>query len=190
MKTNHYTNTKSRYVIEGNNVRKLNHESNPHSYEESMSDWLEKRERAERQKRSNEARKRRLQREQEKRMELTTFIVLTGAVLFTFYVCLSYLNVRSDVTNTSKKIAALENEIISIQDANQLALERVEDDVDLSEVYKIATEELGMVHPSAEQIIEYEQVKSDYLKQYSDIPETKEDNLIKKIIEKVKSNLG
>lgn len=186
MKTNGYANNK--YVIEGSNARKLhNHASQP-SYEESMNEWLERRERNQRQQRSNEARRRRLQREQETRMDLATFIFLTGAVICTFYVCVSYIGVRSQVTNTSKQIASVESEIIAIKNTNQIALEKVDDTVDLAYVYKVATKELGMVHPKKDQIVQYEQVKSDYLKQYADIPAAKEDNVLKKIISKMKNS--
>lgn len=188
MKTNR--DTKSKYAIDGNNARKLHQETSPNSYEESMSEWLERREQAQRQKRGNEARKRRLQRERETRMELSAFIVLTAAVLCTFSVFFSYLNVQSEVTNTSKKIASIESEIISIKNTNQIAREKVNDTIDLAEVYQIATKELGMVHPDQDQIIEYDKVKSDYLKQYSEIPEVKEENFITKIMNSLKSNLG
>ncbi|HAU84276.1 MAG TPA: cell division protein FtsL [Lachnospiraceae bacterium] len=186
MKTNGYANNK--YVIEGNNARKLQGHASQPSYEESMNEWLERRERNQRQRRSDEARKRRLQREQETRMDLATFIFLTGAVICTFYVCISYINVRSQVTNTSKKIASVESEIISIKNTNQIALEKVDDSVDLAYVYRVATKELGMVHPKSNQVIKYQQVKSDYLKQYADIPEVKDESVLKKIVKKLKKN--
>lgn len=186
MKEKNYAN--NRYVIEGSSVRKLHGNMSQPSYEESMNEWLERRERKQRQRRSDEARKRRLKREQETRMDLITFIFLTGAVICTFYVCASYIGVRSQVTNTSKKIAAIESEIISIKNTNQIELEKVDDSLDLAYVYKVATKELGMVHPKSNQVIEYQQVKSDYLKQYADIPEQKEENIVKKIVKKLKKN--
>ncbi len=186
MKSNSYANNK--YVIEGNNARKLHANASQQSYEESMNDWLERRERNQRQKRSNEARKRRLQREQETRMDLATFLFLTGAVICAFYVCVSYINVRSQVTNTSKKIASIESEIISIKNTNQIALEKVDDSINLAHVYRVATKKLGMVHPKSNQVIAYKQVKSDYLKQYADIPEEKDDSMLKKIIKKIKKS--
>lgn len=186
MKTNGYANNK--YVIEGSNARKLHSHASQPSYEESMNEWLERREKNQRQKRSNEARRRRLEREQETRMDLPAFIFLTGAVICTFYVCISYIGVRSQVTNSSKQIASIESELISIKNTNQIKLEKVEDSVDLAYVYKVATKELGMVHPKKNQIMEYTQVKSDYLKQYADIPEAKEENVLKKIINKIKNS--
>jgi len=188
MKANRYMEDK--YAIDGSNARRLHQKAAPNSYEESMSEWLDRREQTQRQKRGNEAKKRRLQKEWETRMGLSTFLVLTVAVVCTFYVCISYLNVQSEVTNSSKKIASIESEIISIKNSNQIAREKASSTIDLAEVYKIATKELGMVHPSQNQIIEYDKVKSDYLKQYSEIPEVKKENLITKIINSLKNNLG
>lgn len=184
MKSSRYENSK--YVIDGNNARKLQRQASQPTYEESMNEWLERRERKQRQRRSDEARRRRLQREQETRMDLATFVFLTCAVICTFYVCISYINVRSKVTSTSKQVACLESEIISIKNTNQIALEKVDDTRDLAYVYKVATKELGMVHPESGQVIEYQQVKSDFLKQYADIPEVKNESFIKKIIKNIK----
>ena len=64
----------------------------------------------------------------------------------------------------------------------------MDDSVDLAYVYRVATKELGMVHPKSNQVIEYQQVKSDYLKQYADIPEVKDESVLKKIVKKLKKN--
>ena len=45
------------------------------------------------------------------------------------------------------------------------------DSVNLEEVREKAEGELGMVYASPEQIIEYEDPATDYVKQYEDIPE-------------------
>lgn len=178
---------KNKYVTDGSAARKLN--SQPaQSYEESMDDWLERRELQRRQKRNREQRRKRLKREEETRMQLGTFLFLTALVGLTFGVCISYLKVRGDVTSISKEIASLQSEIITLKDENQIALEQVDSDVDLSYVYRIATKELGMVHPKQKQIITYKKMESDFVKQYADIPEAKKDNLLKKIIKKLKKH--
>lgn len=186
MKSNSYA--RNKYAVEGNNARKFHSTVNQPSYEESMNEWLERREKTRRQKRSDEARNRRLQREQETKMDLTTFIFLISAVICTLYVCISYINVQSQVTNTSKKIASIESEIISIKNTNQIALEKVDDSINLAYVYKVATKELGMVHPKLNQVIPYQQVKSDYLKQYAEIPDVKEEGILNRIVKKMKKN--
>ena len=42
--------------------------------------------------------------------------------------------------------------------------------LNLDEVYRIATEELGMVYPSKDQVILYNKTESEYVRQYEDIP--------------------
>ena len=44
------------------------------------------------------------------------------------------------------------------------------DSVDLSQVYEIATGELGMIQPVDNQVYKYDNKKSDMVKQYGDIP--------------------
>lgn len=188
---NRKTYANNKYVIDGSNARNLNSAAQQQpSYEESMNEWLRRREQKERQRRSDEARKRRLRKEMETRMDLGTFLFLMVAVFCAFYACVSYLSIQEQITNTSKKIASAEGQIIAMKNANQIALEKVDDRIDLSYVYKVATKELGMVHPGKEQVIKYQQIQSDYLKQYGDIPELKEENVIEKIVNRIRDNLG
>ena len=176
---------KNKYIVDGSAVRKINTQA-PDSYEESMSEWLEKRERRQKQKRGNEARRRRLQREEETRMHLGTFLFLTASILFMSYTCITYLRVRGDVTNLSKKIAIAESEIVKLKNDNAIAYHKVNATVDLSYFYRVATKELGIVHPKSNQIIEYEQTKSDFVNQYAPIPEVKEKNVMKRVLKNVK----
>lgn len=176
---------KNRYVVDGTTARNL-HATPSDSYEESMSEWLEKREHKQKQKRGNEARRRRLQREQETRMQLGNFIFLTASILLISYTCISYLNVRGQATSLSKKVAAIESEIITLKNDNDIAYNKANSTVDLSYVYQIATKELGMVHPDKKQIIEYQQTKSDFVNQYAPIPDVTEQNYLKRVLKHIK----
>lgn len=42
--------------------------------------------------------------------------------------------------------------------------------VDLDHVYKVATEELGMVYANKNQILQYDKTESEYVRQNEDIP--------------------
>ena len=42
--------------------------------------------------------------------------------------------------------------------------------MDLDHVYKVATEELGMVYANKNQILLYDKTESEYVRQYEDIP--------------------
>ena len=47
---------------------------------------------------------------------------------------------------------------------------RINTSLDLDYVYRVATEELGMVYPNKNQVILYNKTESEYVRQYEDIP--------------------
>lgn len=109
-------------------------------------------------------------REKTKTMDGISLIVLVAAVAVTFYVCIQYIHVQADMTTLSKSIAAKESQVVTMKKDNNAALEEISRTYDLSYVYKIATEELGMVFPDKDQVIKYDSRKSDYVKQFEEIP--------------------
>ena len=48
---------------------------------------------------------------------------------------------------------------------------RINTSIDLDNIYKIATEELGMVYANKGQVRMYNKTESEYVRQYEDIPE-------------------
>ncbi len=119
-------------------------------------------------KRRERAAKRR--REKTRTMDGISLIMLVAAVAVTFYVCLQYISVQTDITALSKSIAVKESQVVSMKKDNNAALEEISRTFDLSYVYKIATKELGMVFPDEDQVIKYDSSKSDYVKQFEEIP--------------------
>lgn len=109
-------------------------------------------------------------REKTRTMDGISLIVLVAAMAVTFYVCLQYIRVHTDITALSKSIAVKESQVVTMKKDNNAALEEISRTFDLSYVYKIATKELGMVFPDANQVIKYESKKSDYVKQFEEIP--------------------
>ena len=96
-----------------------------------------------------------VRRNQEKalQMDLPYVIVLTIAAVCTLYFCVSYLQLQSSIAARLNHIEALEASI------------------DLDNIYKIATEELGMVYANKDQVRMYNKTESEYVRQYEDIPE-------------------
>lgn len=135
-----------------------------------------------RRKRQAERNKRRRQEHAHVRgMDFVSMILLSAAIAVTFFVCIEYLQVQSNKIQMDREISSLENEILELKDRNAAALENVEKNVDLNYIYEVATTKLGMVHPDKNQVIEYESTKSDYLRQYDEIPQTEEANIISSI---------
>lgn len=118
------------------------------------------------------------------KMEISTLFCLSISALITLYMCISFLMVQSQITSMSKETARLQSELVELQNENNAAYERIETSMDLSKIYKIATEELGMVHASEEQVVTYEDAESDYVRKYAEIPQKKSGNLLGKILNK------
>lgn len=95
----------------------------------------------------------------------------------TFYVCVSYIQVQLNVRSLGKAIAAKESMINDLKEKNDAAYNRIDTNVDLSYVYDVAVNELGMVRADQSQIHTYTNRKSDFVRKYGEIPETKKDKL-------------
>ena len=98
-------------------------------------------------------------------------VVLCAALVVVMVSCIHYLKVQSQIVTQKKEIAMLEAELTQMKEDNRINYERVMGSVSLSEILKIATEELGMVYSNRDQVIYYDSVNPDYVKQYADIPE-------------------
>lgn len=99
------------------------------------------------------------------------FLMVAGLITLTF--CFNYLRVQSGITQMKNEVVALQASNAETKIANEEAYQKVMDTVDLSEVYQIATGELGMVQAVNNQVYQYNNQKSDMVKQYGDIPEAK-----------------
>jgi cell division protein FtsL len=98
-----------------------------------------------------------------------TFLTLCVAVSAVFAV--TYVKLQSDVSNRMKTIAALESQITDLKADNDANYKRITTSVDLNEVKDIAMNQLGMTYATEEQIIYYSVENSNYMDQYSDIPQ-------------------
>ncbi len=98
-------------------------------------------------------------------------IFLTIAAICALFICVNYVNLQSKVTERSKRITAMQEELANIREENTTRYNAVTDNVSLEKVRKTAKEKLGMVYASESQVIEYEKASTDYVKQYEKIPE-------------------
>ena len=114
-----------------------------------------------------------VRRNQEKalQMDLPYVIMLTLAAICALYICVNYLHVQSAITGQIHNIESLEREIATLQSENNALETRINTSVDLDNVYRIATEELGMVYANRKQVILYDRTESEYVRQYEDIPQ-------------------
>lgn len=115
----------------------------------------------------------RVRRNQEKalQMDLPYVLMLTAASVCTLYLCVNYLKVQSTMTSRIHHIETIEKELEFLKSENDALETSINTSLNLDEVYRIATEELGMVYPSKDQVILYNKTESEYVRQYEDIPE-------------------
>ncbi|WP_343209998.1 hypothetical protein [Anaerolentibacter hominis] len=135
------------------------------------------------------SRRSRLKREKAmaRNLDVVSVLFLTLASVITVYMLVSFLTVRTDVTQMSRNVVTLQNEIRDLKTDNSAELTKINANIDLSHIYKVATEELGMVHASRNRVIAYESTKSDFVKQYGEIPETESENILDTVIGGIKN---
>lgn len=111
-------------------------------------------------------------REKALRIDWKYTMFLCAAVLSVLVSCVLYLSVQSQLTQKNSEISNLRSELAALTDANSATRERINEAVDLEFVKKYATEQLGMVYPTEDQIMTYQSSDEDYVKQYLDIPQS------------------
>lgn len=147
---------RGREYIDGNTVRKLNAYTVPerkHEREEQLSP------------------KTRKKIDRVRSFDLKYTLTLVVAIGFTFAACVSMISVQAEINAQKKQIAALESEYRNLSNDNDAASARVNREVDLNAIKKIAMEELGMIYPDKGQVVTYDSAIEQYVKQYKDVPD-------------------
>lgn len=149
-------NMRERYVVDGNTVRK--------------EAWEQPAGRQER--RQDPRRRMQLRRRQERAlyMDLPYVVVLTIAAICALGICVNYLHMQSAMTKQMDGIETLEQKVETLKAENDALETRINTSVDLDYVYKVATEELGMVYAGKDQMVLYDNTESEYIRQNEDIP--------------------
>jgi len=152
-------NTASGMYADGNTVRK----TEQYTYEK----------RPERSVREEYRRSHRVRRNQEKALYVDGpyVFLLTIAAVVTLFLCMNYLRIQSSITARIDHIEELELKLEHLKSENDALQTRIDTFVDLDHVFKVATEELGMVYANKDQILLYDKTESEYVRQYEDIPE-------------------
>lgn len=102
------------------------------------------------------------------------FVVFLSAMsIAAMFMCVSYVQLKTEITRQTKRIASLQTDLNDLKSDNDALENSYEASVDLTEVYEIATEKLGMHYPNEKQIVSYSTDGSGYVRQYSDLPDNK-----------------
>lgn len=86
------------------------------------------------------------------------------------FACVSYLQLKSELTGKAKALATLESEYSQLKADNDAYYSQVSSSADLEKIKAIAIKRLGMKYATEDQIITYETERSSYVKQYQDVP--------------------
>ena len=128
---------------------------------------LRRREREERERRT-EARK---QAKKLHKVNLIYTFALIGVMSVLIYMLVGYVQLQASIQVNAAQVTQLEQELSKLTESNNLTALELDTNIDYNSIFKIATEELGMVYPDKSQVIEYNSVASEYVKQYQNIPE-------------------
>lgn len=96
---------------------------------------------------------------------------LAMAAVVAVLICVSYLQLQSEIVNRSENITALQEQLVNLTEANNTAYQAAEGSVNLEEVRSIAVNELGMVYAAQGSVTEYDSPEGSYVKQYNEIPQ-------------------
>ena len=99
---------------------------------------------------------------------LVMLILAAGAAMFILF---SYIKVQSSISSCLKTIETQEKQLELLKSENDALQTSINTSVDLDYIYKVATEELGMVYAGKNQIIRYDKTESEYVRQYANIPD-------------------
>ncbi len=131
-----------------------------------------RRERTYKEEREQQRRKARIRRNRDKALQMSPSFVLFVALaaICVLFVCVHYMQVQTSIISTMAEIEEKEQELEALKADNDLLAAEIRTNVDLDEIYRVATEELGMVRPADDQILYYEKTESEYVRQYESIP--------------------
>ena len=105
------------------------------------------------------------------RIDKAAVILTCLTFLSVMVVGIAYLHLQFQSTYLNKSVVNLQNEVLELERENAAAQMNLENSLDLSEVYEIATKKLGMAEAKDNQIFTYESKKSTQVRQHGTIPE-------------------
>lgn len=113
-----------------------------------------------------------IRKNQDKALQMNPGFVffLTVAAVCVLFISVNYLKVQMDIGSTMRSIKTLELELEELKADNDLLESKLQIQMDLDYIYNVATTELGMRRPEADQVRYYQKTESEYVRQYESIP--------------------
>ena len=114
-----------------------------------------------------------LQQERLQEKAPANFAMVFSVALFMFFMgglLFHYIQLQTEVNTRMHRIEQKKREIEKLKQKNDALQNAINAALDPEKIYTIATEELGMVYPGENQVIEYKKQESEYVRQYENIP--------------------
>lgn len=99
------------------------------------------------------------------------FLIVCALVVFASVAM--YLKQISDTSAAKETIQQLETQVADIKSTNDETQSRMDSNINVEEIRRIAIEELGMVFANEQQVVIYDYEESEYVRQYEAIPASK-----------------
>ena len=97
------------------------------------------------------------------------FFVLLAVLVIAIIMCVKFLSVQSRITTRVKNIEAQEKVLEQYKNDNDALEARIDASINLDDIYKVATEELGMVYADKDQVLTYDKTPTEYVRQNENI---------------------
>lgn len=156
----------TRYITQGNTVRVVRTEADPFYEREMRRKVTMERIRQKEKEAAKSARRR-----QSVTIAFPVLVMLALCITAVLYIGFQYLSLRSSVDTHMANVRTLETQLEQLRVENDALEQSIETNMDLSYVYDVAINKLGMVHAGAENIIRYDKTESQYVRQYEQIPQ-------------------
>lgn len=95
--------------------------------------------------------------------------LIVFAVFITMFTCVNYIMVLNRQSSNNKQIVNLSKELEVLKETNDQKQLTIDTSINYEYIYKVATEELGMVHAGKDQVVQYKSGESEYVIQYLDL---------------------
>ncbi|SFG26507.1 hypothetical protein [Oribacterium sp. WCC10] len=103
-------------------------------------------------------------------MDATALSILCIALACTLALCFSYIRLQTQINTRISSIELMKQQLDKLQSSNAALQNSIDTSLDLDNIYRVATQELGMVYADDNQTITYDKTESEYVRQYEDIP--------------------
>lgn len=96
-------------------------------------------------------------------------IIMAAAMVVIFITLVKYISLNIEISRKARTITELRKELTTAITENDNMEMSINSSIDYDYIYQVATQELGMVYASQNQIVTYDHKDSEYVVQYKDV---------------------